>query len=171
MQLTIRRGAVADAAALSVFMARTFAEAFGAQNTPEDLRAHQEAKYTPEKQGRELADPSRVTLLAERDGVFVGYAQLQSGAVPAWLTHEAPIEILRFYVDKPAQGTGVAHQLMAAAFDAARERGARHVWLGVWEKNPRAIVFYSKAGFVDVGSHIYVVGSDPQTDRVMVAAL
>jgi RimJ/RimL family protein N-acetyltransferase len=40
--------------------------------------------------------------------------------------------------------------------------------VGVWERNERAKAFYLKCGFVDVGSHIFGVGSDPQTDRVMV---
>ena len=31
--------------------------------------------------------------------------------------------------------------------------------------------FYAKCGFVDVGSHTFVLGSDPQTDRVMVAPI
>lgn len=123
------------------------------------------------QQGRELADPNYITLLAERDGALVGYAQLRRGDVPACVTHESPMEILRFYVDKPAQGTGVAQRLMNAAFDAARESGARHIWLGVWEKNPRAIAFYMKARFTDVGSQVYVVGTDEQNDRVMVADL
>ena len=33
----------------------------------------------------------------------------------------------------------------------------------------RAIRFYTKSGFVDMGSHDFVLGTDRQTDRVMVA--
>jgi hypothetical protein len=40
----------------------------------------------------------------------------------------------------------------------------------VWERNPRAIAFYVKCGFVDVGSKAFYVGSDCQTDRVLVAS-
>jgi ribosomal protein S18 acetylase RimI-like enzyme len=58
---------------------------------------------------------------------------------------------------------------MQAARDAARELGGRHLWLGVWERNPRAIAFYRRAGFTDVGSTFYMVGPDRQTDRVFVA--
>ena len=58
---------------------------------------------------------------------------------------------------------------MAAVMEAAQTAGARHLWLGVWEHNPRAIRFYAKCGFVDVGSHDFVLGADRQTDRVMLA--
>jgi ribosomal protein S18 acetylase RimI-like enzyme len=60
---------------------------------------------------------------------------------------------------------------MAAAIEAAEAAGARTLWLGVWERNPRAIAFYRKAGFVDVGSQLFVVGTDPQTDRLMERSL
>ena len=53
----------------------------------------------------------------------------------------------------------------------ARQLGADALWLGVWERNPRAIAFYGKVGFVDVGSHLFVVGADAQTDRIMVRSL
>jgi ribosomal protein S18 acetylase RimI-like enzyme len=41
------------------------------------------------------------------------------------------------------------------------------MWLGVWEHNPRAIAFYHKHGFVDVGDHVFLLGEDPQTDIIM----
>jgi ribosomal protein S18 acetylase RimI-like enzyme len=78
------------------------------------------------------------------------------------------VELARFYVDRPWHGRGVARELMDAARAAARNLGGRTFWLGVWEHNPRAIAFYAKCGFRDVGSHKFLVGSDLQTDRVMV---
>jgi RimJ/RimL family protein N-acetyltransferase len=41
------------------------------------------------------------------------------------------------------------------------------VWLGVWERNPRAIAFYKKFGFLEVGVHVFPLGFDPQRDIVM----
>jgi ribosomal protein S18 acetylase RimI-like enzyme len=54
---------------------------------------------------------------------------------------------------------------------AARDLGGRRLWLGVWERNPRAIAFYRKSGFSDAGTTTFQLGSDLQTDRVMVASL
>jgi ribosomal protein S18 acetylase RimI-like enzyme len=53
------------------------------------------------------------------------------------------------------------------AVDAAAAARARTIWLGVWEHNPRAIAFYLKCGFVDVGRHPFQLGRDVQTDRIM----
>jgi ribosomal protein S18 acetylase RimI-like enzyme len=57
--------------------------------------------------------------------------------------------------------------MMDAVIDAARERGTGTLWLGVWERNTRAQAFYRKFGFVDVGSHTFMLGTDVQTDRLM----
>jgi ribosomal protein S18 acetylase RimI-like enzyme len=60
---------------------------------------------------------------------------------------------------------------MAASLDAARELGGRTLWLSVWERNPRAIAFYEKTGFRNAGTKDFWVGSDRQTDFVLVADL
>jgi ribosomal protein S18 acetylase RimI-like enzyme len=54
---------------------------------------------------------------------------------------------------------------------AARARGAETLWLGVWERNDRARAFYAKCGFTGAGEHIFLFGTDPQTDLVLVTAL
>ena len=50
----------------------------------------------------------------------------------------------------------------------AQRANARTLWLGVWERNERANAFYRKCNFVDVGAHVFMVGSDAQTDRILV---
>jgi ribosomal protein S18 acetylase RimI-like enzyme len=77
----------------------------------------------------------------------------------------------RFYVDRSRHGQGIASQLMAAVEAAAMERGARTLWLGVWERNPRAVAFYRKYGFERVGEHAFVLGADAQTDWVLARPL
>jgi len=166
----IRRGVVSDAPALAAFAARTFAEAFGADNRPADMQAHLASSYGVPQQTRELANPDVVTLLAYQGETLVAYAQVRRQVPPPCVTHGRTIELHRFYVDRPAHGTGVAKMLMSAVHEAARELGGEHIWLSVWERNPRAIAFYSKVGFVDVGSKDFYVGPDRQTDRVLVAA-
>lgn len=165
--ISIREATAADAPSLAAFAERTFRDAFGADNSPEDIDAHVSANYSAERQRAEIEDPSLVTLLGERDGVLAAYAQLRAGEAPGCVNGPAPIELLRFYVDRPWHGRGVAHTMMAAVVDAAVARRARTLWLGVWEHNPRAIAFYGKCGFRDVGSQSFLVGGDLQTDRVM----
>jgi GNAT superfamily N-acetyltransferase len=168
MGTIIRPGAITDASALAALAARTFHDTFATENTPEDMALHMASAYGTPQQHTELADPDITTLLVELDGQLTGYAQLRSGPPPECVTGDSPIELWRFYVDRAWHGRGVAHELMRRVELEAHRRGARTLWLGVWERNPRARAFYEKCGFVDVGSHVFMVGTDPQIDRIMV---
>jgi ribosomal protein S18 acetylase RimI-like enzyme len=167
----IRRARPGDAAALAAFAARSFRETFEADNTPENMALYLEANYGPARQEAEIRDPGVVTLLAEDGRRLAGYAQLRDGPAPDCVPGAAPIEIRRFYVDRAWQGRGVAQTLMMASLEAASERGARTVWLAVWERNLRAQAFYRKCGFEDCGAKEFMLGLDRQIDRVMVRAL
>jgi MOSC domain-containing protein YiiM/ribosomal protein S18 acetylase RimI-like enzyme len=169
--LGIRLASGADAAALARFAAECFAVAFGADNAPEDLDRHLAASYSPELQAREILDPDWTTLLVEDDAVLAGFAQLREGPAPPAVTGPRQLEVARFYIGARWHGGGVAQRLMAATIAAASARGAETLWLGVWERNPRAIRFYARGGFVDVGEKRFAVGSDIQRDRVMVRTL
>ncbi len=170
--VVIRRGAAGDAAGLAAFAARTFAEAFGDDTSADDLQAHVAATYRADLQARELADPTVITLLALHDARIVAYAQVRRNAAPpACVTLPGAVELQRFYADRSVRGTGLTWRLMEFALDAARELGGRYAWLGVWERNARALAFYRKAGFDEIGFTHYVVGSDRQTDRVLLASL
>ena len=128
---------------------------------------HCRSSYGEQRQAHEIADPDLTTLVCEHDGELVGYGQLGWRKAPPSVTAARPAEILRLYVDKAWHGTGVAQRLIGALFDSAREGEADAVWLGVWEHNPRAIAFYRKLGFVDVGDHPFPLGRDTQRDVVM----
>lgn len=171
MSLVIRQGRETDARALAELAARTFHETFAADNRPDDMALHLARAFGPSRQLSELRDPQVTTLLADLDGHLAGYAQLRFGSRPNRVTGEKPIELWRFYVASNWHGRGVAQALMQQVEQEARSRGATTLWLGVWERNERAKAFYRKAGFTDVGSQIFMVGSDAQTDRILVRQL
>ena len=168
----IRGGTVADAQALAGFAARVFVEAFGADTHPDDLQRHLASAYGPVQQAAELADPDVTTLLATHGGQLVAYAQLRRNAQPPpCVVHAAAVQLQRFYLDPALHGNGLATRLMHRSQLVARELGGRHLWLSCWERNARALAFYRKAGFVDVGMTHFVVGADRQIDRVLFIAL
>ena len=165
--LVVRTASVADAAAIAEFGARTFDESFGRDNRAEDMAAYLTKAFDVSAVEAELSD-SRVTyFVGEVGGRLAAYAMVRTGSAPASVTGQSPLELVRFYVDQPFHGSGIARAMMDACDAEARRRGARTLWLGVWERNPRAIRFYEKCGFRDVGSHGFVLGTDEQTDRLM----
>jgi ribosomal protein S18 acetylase RimI-like enzyme len=169
---TLRDATPADAAQLAEFAARTFRETFAADNTSEDMHAHLESSFSPEKQRLEIANRDIDTLiLVDAADRWLGFAQLRLGSSAPGVPPAGSIELWRFYVDQPWHGKGVAGALMNGAKQRASWRGAGSLWLGVWERNARAQAFYRKHGFEAVGRKTFVVGSDPQTDNVLLCRL
>ncbi|HMI58123.1 MAG TPA: GNAT family N-acetyltransferase [Gemmatimonadaceae bacterium] len=169
--LRIRRATAADSQLIATLGTDTFVASFGAQNTPENLAKHLAKAFGDETLRRELASPSITYFIAEMDGRAAGYACVREGSPPPCVTGDAPIEVLRFYVVQDFHGSGIAQALMDACAEDARARGGRTLWLGVWDQNPRGIRFYKKCGFEDVGGQTFMLGDDPQQDRVLSRAL
>ncbi|WP_373061191.1 N-acetyltransferase family protein [Gemmatimonas sp.] len=167
----IRLATAADASALSEFAAHVFHETFAPDNDPMDMQVYLRDAFSPEQQAAEIADPSRVCLMAMVGETMAGYALLRIDATDRGVAGDPTVELQRFYVDHAWHGQGVASRLMAACVAAARGRGVATMWLGVWERNARAIRFYAKQGFTDSGTQEFCLGNDLQTDRVMVRSV
>ena len=165
--MQIRRAVQLDAEDLSAAAERWFRETFSPDNTAEDMEIYCTSAFSPEIQRAQLTDPAVETLLLhDSRGELIAYAQLRDGP-PDGIELPAPIELVRFYVDAAQHGRGIASRLMTAVDAAARARGAKTLWLGVWEKNHRARAYYRKAGFIDIGTHDFRLGHDLQTDHLM----
>lgn len=150
-----------------MFAERTFRDAYAGLNDPADTELHCRASFGEAIQAAEIARPDMVTLLYEQDGSLAAYAQLRWGAAPGCVVAGTPGEIRRLYVARDRHGTGVARDLMQSCLEEMSRRGSDVAWLGVWERNPRAIAFYRKCGFEAVGGQLYPLGSDLQRDVVM----
>jgi len=171
VSVAVRRGRVEDAELLAELGARLFREAFAADNDPADLEGYIGQSYGVSQQAAELGDAGGGVLLAEADGRVVGYAQLRAKDPPECVRGPSPLELWRFYVDRPWQGKGVAAALMQAVREEAVLRGASTLWLGVWQRNDRAKAFYRRCGFLPVGTQAFRLGRELQTDVVMALAL
>jgi diamine N-acetyltransferase len=165
--LVMRAAIPEDAAVLAALGARTFRDAFGAHNTRENMDAYVGQAYSEAAQRRELEDPSWQTLLVEHRGIAMAFAQLRKGPSPACVTGPSPVELCRIYVERGWHGQGVAQALMKEVIAIARRLGGRTLHLGVWEHNARALAFYSKLGFQDVGERDFVLGAAVDRDRIL----
>jgi GNAT superfamily N-acetyltransferase len=165
--VTTRLATPADAALLASLAATSFSDTFAADNTAENMALYLAGAFGESIQRDELSDPRHAIIFAEQHGEVVGYAMLREGSAPESVADVNAIEIARLYAVKRLVGAGVGATLMQRCLDEASARGKRTIWLAVWERNARAIAFYQRWGFIDVGSQIFTLGHDRQTDRVM----
>jgi ribosomal protein S18 acetylase RimI-like enzyme len=163
----IRRVTVDEIDRLRRIGIQTFTETFSPDNTPENLSRYVEAGFSPEKLGRELNDKGSEFYFALLDKTVIGYLKVNFGHSQTELKAEHGLEIERIYVLKEFHGKDVGQRLYEKALEISGRIRADYIWLGVWEKNPRAIRFYEKNGFVAFDKHMFRVGDDDQTDIMM----
>jgi ribosomal protein S18 acetylase RimI-like enzyme len=169
MTLTIKSATASDANALSAFGARIFYETYIAGHAQDVVVAHVAGAFSPAQQARELADPTITTILGLDDsGALIGFAQWRFGPVPSCVVDQEPAELWRFYVGREFHGLGIAQRLLNHTLENAYEAGVEAMWVGVWAPNARALAFYRKHGFVEVGTHPYVMVNEVQDDIVLV---
>jgi ribosomal protein S18 acetylase RimI-like enzyme len=165
----IRIATPADVEPLAALAARTFRDTFLPDNAAEDVEAYVRAALSLDRMRVELADEANTFLLAFMNNVEspIGYAKLRTGTTDPSVSGPDPVELERLYVDRAAIGGGIGAALMRASLDEARSRGFQTLWLGVWERNARAIAFYENWGFSTVGDHVFQLGADAQRDLIM----
>ena len=167
--LNIRQATIEDAKVLTDLAYTTFWDAFAhhPKNAPDDLNHYMRQAFNLEQIETELADGKNIFLIAELDGDAAGYSKIIIDNIEPGVTAEKPVELSRLYAHQKHLGQGVGQTLMDACFERAKAEDRDVMWLGVWEYNPRAQRFYEKNGFRVVGSHVFLLGKDPQTDLLM----
>ena len=171
--LTIRQANIEDAKLLTDLAYTTFWDAFAhhPKNAPDDLNHYMRQAFNQEQIAAELSDEKNIFLIAELGGEAAGYSKIILDNIEPGIVAERPVELSRLYAHQKHLGQGVGQTLMDACFDRGRAEECDVMWLGVWEYNPRAQRFYEKNGFRVVGSHVFLLGKDPQTDLLMQRSL
>lgn len=168
---SIRVATPADIATLSALGAQTFRETYRTISDPAEVDEYADAHFTPAKIAGWLATPASTTLLASIDGVPVGYAHVRRAKVAACVEDRGAVELSRLYLLASAQRRGVGAALMRRALAAAVHLGGRTMWLGVYDRNVRAVAFYEAWGFRQVGTHEFEFGGLVYADPVMARAV
>lgn len=115
----------------------------------------------------ELSNEESLFFIAWGDNVPIGYLKINIGDAQTELQDPLALEIERIYVKSTQHGKRIGQKLYHKALGIAQQTNKKSIWLGVWEKNSRAIRFYEKNGFVAFDKHIFKMGEDEQTDIMM----
>ena len=170
-EITIRYATAEDAELIADLSRKTFSETFGYVNTKENMDKFMNEQFTRENLIKEVGEPENIFLLAFDGDIPVGYARMREGQKFPEFNDKDSIEIARIYAINSYIGTGVGQQLMRQCIFIAKEMKKEVIWLGVWEKNPRAIAFYTKWGFEKFNEHNFLLGEDLQKDWLLMKKL
>ncbi len=109
--------------------------------------------------------------IAEIEHRWIGYAKGGPVGVPVELGPRKSLELKQLYVRRDFHGQGVSHLLMSEFLRWARECEAVDAYVSCWSENYRALAFYRKYGFEEVGSYTFFVGDHQDDERILRARL
>ena len=167
MSVFLRNCTVDDIDTLRALSIKTYYETFADMNTLENMQAYLAEAFGINKLLRELNDPNSTFLFLYFNELLAGYLKLNEAPSQTDINDKTSLEIERIYVSREFQGKGLGRYLMEQAISIAAERNKTYIWLGVWEENKKAIRFYKRNGFCEIGTHSFVMGEDVQTDYIM----
>ena len=170
-EVFIRYATGSDAALIADLSRKTFYETFGSVNTKENMDKFLNQQFTREKLMDEVTEPGNTFFIAFDGDTPVGYVLMREGKKFPEFDNKDSIEIARIYVVNSSIGRGIGQQLMRQCIFIARELKKEIIWLGVWEKNMRAITFYKKWGFERFSDHDFLLGDDLQKDWLLMKKL
>jgi len=165
--ISIKKAGAADLDILLPLIKTTFFVAFEHLNNPEDFKAYTDKAFAPGQILSELENPDSEFFFAIDADEPIGYIKLNYGQAQTDVKDNAGMEIERIYVLQEHQSKQVGKLLMSFAEERAKAKTLKYVWLGVWEHNLRAQIFYQRSGFEKFGNHQFVVGNDVQTDYLL----
>jgi ribosomal protein S18 acetylase RimI-like enzyme len=165
--MEILRCSVNDLDQLLEISYMTFLETYGADNKPENLQFHLNTVFNKNRLKLELSDPNVHYYFAMFNGLVIGYLKLNFDGAQTELKDDESVEIERIYVLRVHQGKKIGQQLFEKALEIARRSDKTCLWLGVWERNVKAINFYEQNGLRRFGTHIFRLGTDQQSDILM----
>ena len=167
MKCSFRAVTPNDAELLRQISIRTFRQSYEHLNTPENFRSYLNEAFQIQKLKDEINNPESTFYFVENSQGVLGYLKINIGDSQTENRSEECLEVERLYLDQTHQGQGIGSEMMHFIFEIAKSKQKSRVWLGVWERNPDAIEFYSKVGFHKSGSHIFKFGDEDQTDIIM----
>lgn len=167
MSIVIREATMQDARLIADISHQTFYDTFAAANSKADMDKFLNEQFTKGRLMLEVGAKQNIFLLAYEDNNIAGYVKLRDERVPLSLGSLSAIEVARLYAMANKIGKGIGSVLMQCCIDIASQKNKEWLWLGVWEKNQRAIDFYTRWGFEKFDETDFLLGDDLQKDWLM----
>jgi diamine N-acetyltransferase len=171
MTISVTKCTLEDLLILQKISYDTFMETFKEQNSPENMTAYLERAFNRNQLEKELSNPASQFFFVYFHHEVAGYLKVNIDDAQSEEMGGESLEIERIYIKSTFQKHGLGKYLFNRALEIALELHKKKIWLGVWEKNENAIAFYKKMGFVQTGTHSFIMGDEEQLDFIMTKTL
>jgi len=171
MMIHLKKCTLEDLCKLQEISYETFYETFKDQNSPENMNAYLKRAFNLKQLEKELSNIFSQFFFVYLNNEVAGYLKINTNDAQSEEMGDESLEIERIYIKSKFQKHGLGKYLINKAIEIALKENKKKIWLGVWEKNEKAIAFYKKMGFFQTGAHSFYMGDEEQTDFIMTKSL
>ncbi|MDP3312715.1 GNAT family N-acetyltransferase [Lutibacter sp.] len=166
--IIVKEATLNDAQLIALLGRITFTETFGHYfRNLEDLQNYYNNTFSVEKIKNSILNPNNVFWIAFYNQLPVGYAKLKLNSTSNFIEHKKTSQLQKIYVLKDFLTKQIGRELQNCAIDRALVYGSKQIWLSVLQSNIRAISFYTKTGFTNIGTHNFQIGIEDFNFNVM----
>lgn len=166
--LKIREANIADAQFIAILGRVTFTETFDHYfKDSNDLLEYYNRTFSVEKIKKSIDNSNNIFWIAFVNELPVGYAKLKLNSPSEFLKYKNTSQLQKIYVLKDFLSMKIGLELQTKLIEKAKVNGSELIWLSVLKSNNRAIQFYKKNGFINIGNHNFQIGKEKFEFNVM----
>jgi len=159
--LLIRQANVKDAKLIALLARVTFSETFGHYfRDRNDLLNYFNQTFSVEKISNSIKNSNNVFWIAFANELPVGYSKLKINSPSKFINSNKTAQLQKLYVLKDFLSMKIGLELQSQLVDKAKKNESEYIWLSVLQSNTRAISFYKKNGFTEIGNHDFQIGKE-----------
>ena len=168
---TFRPATRDDALRISVLAAQVFVDTYATHGIRDAIARHVTEELSVSAMAASISNSYHRFIVAEVASQVVGFVQLKLRAENSAVGSPDDVEVVRLYVLERFASSGVGTSLLTRAEALAAAQGAQHTWLTAWVGNTRALTFYARRGYTELGPTTYVFQGENIENRLFVKAL
>ncbi len=164
----IRPAETKDATSIALLGRITFGETFEHYyRDKQDLLDYYDRTFSVGKIENSIDKPDNLFWIATVNRLPVGYAKLKLHSPSEFIASGNVCQLQKIYVLKDFLSMKIGLELQNRLLEKAKELGFESIWLSVLNSNDRALNFYRKSGFAEVGDHDFRIGKEHFEFRVL----
>jgi ribosomal protein S18 acetylase RimI-like enzyme len=149
--IKIKKASIEDAALIAEIGKTSFMESHSKSAPMDDLEFYLKQKFKIQTLQAELEDKNSHFHIIYFDNIPAGYSKIIPNSPNPSIKANNVTKLERLYLLKEFLGQNIGRAFFEFNIQLSKELDQSGIWLYVWTGNDRAIKFYEKMGFINIG--------------------
>ena len=170
MKIVYRKANLSDILKLSILFKQVYIATYGINGVSDEFANFITKQFSVERLENLITNSPENIIVATYQNNLVGVAEVDFNKKCPVQAIIAP-ELNKLYILEWFCGKGIGQKLIEEAEKLVKAKGVNQMWLWVLETNFRAINFYRKQGYKEIGNALFQMEVNKYENLVMVKEL